>query len=826
MADSEIAAAPADIKLGLPADAMSNPTPPSPLLIPRARSSAESPSRMRTSTPSPSPPPSPSCSKRRLLDAPVSGEFDRRQSSPAASLRLDDPKSGQKKMKTSYKEKRKQYLEEKRRLEEEFLTSERSEKPIMTGVLKLRNSMKNWKSVWAVLRPGRLEYYKESNHSDWVGTLLLAGCQVVERPSKKDGFCFKIFNAYRSNIHAEKGPAGETWYTATNMMPTDYCICRATDEDLGHEWLAAISETIELTLTRGMSRSLLEDEHGGFPRRHSTGEMDFSMLSPTRQRSKLPLIVDEDQAGLSRRSSNASQMSIMEEDVEEDEWSLADPADSLVCDYDAGMQASLWAQFAEVDFGAKLPVSLLPAELLQPRSLLDRCSDAFAIAGLLNAAAQKQEPLGRLLGVCGWLCGVLAAHAKPKGVDIPMQPLVGEQFRCAFDSDQPNTGRTYFVAEQVSGSPACSAVFASNRKAGWVVEGDFAYASSFFGNLIVCPHSGTLEVRLLESQETYRVIMPAPCVHGLIIAPLAGGWHGETRITCEKTGLECSFVFDPHVNEVHDGVVMQAGQASGGIAGPLAGGQVVYFDSARPSTPVEDTDNPDVQIVYDGGAVSPLTRLEVAMSEQRALTDQGPFDSQRTWQPVVAAMASGEFETAELAIRELTDKISTREPTLFVRQDGRWRYSHSTEQSWSVGTRDRYEYMRNGELHVAGGRSQAPARPSTRTPTRQSSRTSDVAISIVPKRTNSTTRTESQSEGVASRELQRKMNAMVLVQEQQTAALAQVQQELKKLTAQLSTTLPANGARAPQGTIVVTQTHVLVIVIAFVLQMLVQMLFA
>lgn len=46
--------------------------------------------------------------------------------------------------------------------------------------------------------------------SHWVGTVLLTSCQVIERPSKKDGFCFKLYHPLEQSIWAPRGPHNET----------------------------------------------------------------------------------------------------------------------------------------------------------------------------------------------------------------------------------------------------------------------------------------------------------------------------------------------------------------------------------------------------------------------------------------------------------------------------------------------------------------------------------------------------------------------------------------------------------------------------------------
>ena len=44
----------------------------------------------------------------------------------------------------------------------------------------------------------------------WIGTLMLSACEVIERPSKKEGFCFKIFHPINQSIWAGKvGSSGK-----------------------------------------------------------------------------------------------------------------------------------------------------------------------------------------------------------------------------------------------------------------------------------------------------------------------------------------------------------------------------------------------------------------------------------------------------------------------------------------------------------------------------------------------------------------------------------------------------------------------------------------
>lgn len=55
-----------------------------------------------------------------------------------------------------------------------------------------------------MLKPGVLLIYKTPKVGQWVGTVLLHCCKLIERPSKKDGFCFKLFHPLDQSVWAVK----------------------------------------------------------------------------------------------------------------------------------------------------------------------------------------------------------------------------------------------------------------------------------------------------------------------------------------------------------------------------------------------------------------------------------------------------------------------------------------------------------------------------------------------------------------------------------------------------------------------------------------------
>jgi hypothetical protein len=98
------------------------------------------------------------------------------------------------------------YLTEKKRITNDMLTIMRDERIIvLADWLKIRGSLKNWIKLYVVLKPGIMLLYKNDKMKDaWVGTVLLNSCELLQRPSKKHGFCFKLFHPLEKSIWASK----------------------------------------------------------------------------------------------------------------------------------------------------------------------------------------------------------------------------------------------------------------------------------------------------------------------------------------------------------------------------------------------------------------------------------------------------------------------------------------------------------------------------------------------------------------------------------------------------------------------------------------------
>ncbi|CAH2083442.1 unnamed protein product [Euphydryas editha] len=142
--------------------------------------------------------------------------------------------------KESYKAQRQHYRKEKKRAASALLHNiEDPSVVVLADWLKVRGSLKSWTKLWCVLKPGLLLLYKSPKvkRSHWVGTVLLTSCQVIERPSKKDGFCFKLYHPLEQSIWAPRGPHNETIGAVVQPLPTAHLIFRAPSQAAGHCWL-------------------------------------------------------------------------------------------------------------------------------------------------------------------------------------------------------------------------------------------------------------------------------------------------------------------------------------------------------------------------------------------------------------------------------------------------------------------------------------------------------------------------------------------------------------------------------------------------------------
>jgi len=472
--------------------------------------------------------------------------------------------------KESYKAQRKNYRMEKKRVEKELLSTFKDETIIvLADWLKVRGSLKSWTKLWCVLKPGLLLLYRsqKAKTSHWIGTIILSTCELIERPSKKDGFCFKLFHPMDQSIWASKGPEGESIGAVVQPLPTSHLIFRAPTNAAGKCWMDALELALRcssLLTARKTNRnsSFLEDsidstldpearyENDSDVEKHFkadledggsiTDEGDHGIEGANTERSTYPS--DEDESG-----EGSDEISVIED------IAVMPPHTNYLCDppevfgttgdqteeFSDENKSIVWFLMKQVRPGMDLSRVVLPTFILEPRSFLDKLSDYYYHADIISKAAAENEPFMRMKTVVQWYLS--GFYKKPKGLKKPYNPILGETFRCYWEHG--NGTKTFYLAEQVSHHPPISSFYATNRQDGFTISGTILAKSKFYGNSTSAILDGVVTLSLLARGEDYVMTIPYAHCKGILMGTMTMELGGKVNISCEKTGYNTELEF-------------------------------------------------------------------------------------------------------------------------------------------------------------------------------------------------------------------------------------------------------------------------------------------
>uniref|UniRef100_A0A8C3YPZ2 Oxysterol-binding protein n=1 Tax=Catagonus wagneri TaxID=51154 RepID=A0A8C3YPZ2_9CETA len=439
--------------------------------------------------------------------------------------------------KEALKAQKESYRQEKKRATKQLLSALTDPSVvIMADSLKIRGTLKSWTKLWCVLKPGVLLIYKTPAVGQWVGTVLLHCCELIERPSKKDGFCFKLFHPLDQSVWAVKGPKGESVGSITQPLPSSYLIFRAASESDGRCWLDALelalrcSSLLRLSACKQgrdgepgsspdasppslcglpplaaihdqdlfpLNGSSLENhlEHDGFSDR-SERDAEESGTETQEHSRKAESGSDQSEAaaGLGRRGTTYV------EQVHEELGELGEA--SQVETVSEENKSLMWVLLKQLRPGMDLSRVVLPTFVLEPRSFLNKLSDYYYHADLLSSAALEEDAYSRIKLVLRWYLS--GFYKKPKGIRKPYNPILGETFRCCWFHPQTSS-HTFYIAEQVSHHPPVSAFHVSNRKDGFCISGSITAKSRFYGNSLSALLDGKATLTFLNRAEAYTL---------------------------------------------------------------------------------------------------------------------------------------------------------------------------------------------------------------------------------------------------------------------------------------------------------------------------------
>lgn len=605
--------------------------------------------------------------------------------------------------KESYKAQRKNYRKEKKRVTNELLNSLKDPSVVvLADWLKIRGTLKSWTKLWCVLKPGMLLLYKspksKSNH--WVGTILLNSCKVIERPSKKDGFCFKLYNPLDQSIWAPRGPENETIGAVVQPLPNSYSIFRASSQASGMCWLDALEISIrnDSALVRSVSN---KSTSGSTNHETQWSEADYEKhfdhdLDDVSQQDN-----GAHSAGDGEISESESECSVKEEYIDEEPEETKYIPNMEEEFGDAGAQVEeladehkslIWYLVKQVRPGMDLSKVVLPTFILEPRSFLDKLADSYYHVDILSQAVLEDDAFTRMKTVVKWYLSGL--YKKPKGLKKPYNPILGETFRCYFL--HPNGSKTYYIAEQVSHHPPVSAFYVTNRKEGFSITASILAKSKFYGNSTSAILDGTAVLTLLPRGENYSLTIPYAHCKGILMGTLSMELGGKVSIECEKTGYqtEIEFKLKPFLGGV---------EQTNCITGRLRLGKETlatiegYWDN---SIYIKDRRTGEQQTLWapEGNIQNRLVRYTVPLDHQ------AEFESERLWQHVSAAISRDDMNAAteEKTSLEEAQRARSKERKakceewnpIHFQQDlktGQWVYKYSDLRPWDPRN-DMYQY--------------------------------------------------------------------------------------------------------------------------------------
>ncbi|KAJ8405324.1 hypothetical protein AAFF_G00323150 [Aldrovandia affinis] len=628
--------------------------------------------------------------------------------------------------KESLKVQKKNYREEKKRATKELLSTITDPSVIvMADWLKIRGTLKSWTKLWCVLKPGVLLIYKTNKNGQWVGTVLLNACELIERPSKKDGFCFKLFHPLEQSIWAIKGPKGEAVGSITQPLPSSHLIFRAASESDGRCWMDALELALKCSglLKRTMIREGKEElgleahSHVNFysllraNNLHGSEGFHFSdidhikdpdLYSDKSDRENEQDHEESDNDGVEKSEESDSDTSERQDDsyvdVDPNEAGEASQTETV----SEENKSLIWTLLKQVRPGMDLSKVVLPTFILEPRSFLDKLSDYYYHADFLSEAAVEENPYNRMKKVVKWYLS--GFYKKPKGLKKPYNPIIGETFRCMWIHSKTNS-KTFYISEQVSHHPPISVFYVSNRKDGFCLSGSILAKSKFYGNSLSALLDGEARLTFLNRGEDYIMNMPYAHCKGILYGTMTLELAGQITIACEKTGYnaQLEFKLKPFLGS-NDSVNQISGKIKLGkeVLATLEGhwDSEVFINDKK--TGVVDTfwnPTPEQRQLR-------LIRCTVPPEEQ------GDFESEKLWQHVTRAINNKDQmeATNEKFILEEAQRKSTRErkakceewsPGLFEQDPvtGEWHYRYADTRPWDP-LNDMVQFEKDGWIQT------------------------------------------------------------------------------------------------------------------------------
>ncbi|XP_037070276.1 oxysterol-binding protein-related protein 5-like [Pollicipes pollicipes] len=444
----------------------------------------------------------------------------------------------------SYRDEVRQYRREKCRVAQQLLGAARAPAPpVHAGWLKVRGTLRGWSKLWCELRPGLLLLYKteQAKRSHWVGTILLTSCRLIERPSRRQGFCFKLFHPLERRIWSTRGPDGETVGAVVPPLPQGSLIFRSATEGATRSWLHALELCMTWSPAAQCARQVTGTQRTTKPLTDVGPVPAVDEDSPPQTGTGSSEGVEEDEhERMTPEVPDGSQLPPETPYVEQEPLNLAGRVGhSQTQELADELKSLVWTLMKQLRPGMDVSRIKLPTSVFEPLSFLVMTADCANHADCLSRAAQMGDPYVRMKGIVEWYFSMMCQ--KTMRLKIPYKPIIGETFRCFWK--HPNGSRTYYFAEQISRHPWKTAAFISNRPDDFCIFITASITGRFYGNSAAAVPEGTLTVRLLSREEEYHVTLPHILCKSLLIGTVSLELGGKAAIECPRTGYVADLEF-------------------------------------------------------------------------------------------------------------------------------------------------------------------------------------------------------------------------------------------------------------------------------------------
>ena len=367
----------------------------------------------------------------------------------------------------SFKSKRKDYHKQKKKVISDLFSTIEDINDVKSGWLKVRVSLKRWTKLWFIVKPGFLLAFSSEDLSkkNQIGIISLKICQIIERPTKKEGFCFKLFSPIGKNIWLKNSKLNL-------VLPQASLILRAPDSEGGLDWMNAIRKSnisADLNSSQLHKSGYAPSEISGMAPNNNnisslndinglddsseceyenTDQLEFTTSSVNSEDSRAINFERSENRSSARGNTShfrhSANMNLLTNYIMDgqEELGTVGKQTEVVAESNAKF---LWHILKQVRPGMDLSKVTLPTFILEPRSFLEKLADYYYHNDILSEAVTIDDPLYRLINIVKWYLS--GFYKKPMGLKKPYNPILGEKFRCYWE--QPKTSsKTFYIAEQ------------------------------------------------------------------------------------------------------------------------------------------------------------------------------------------------------------------------------------------------------------------------------------------------------------------------------------------------------------------------------------------